>query len=79
MNLKRNCVICGKRLLIKVDKKKKYAGGHYFGKMKVPIGKGKYIKVGNSNILGKRTKIVRWDGKEEEFEYWECDKCFSAE
>ena len=47
--------------------------------MKVPIGKGKYVKVGNSNILGKSTKIVEWNGKEKEFEYWECDKCFSEE
>lgn len=56
-----------------------YTGGHYFGKMKVPIGKGRWKKVGATTILKpiqKMTDIVEWSGKEKEVEYWECDKCY---
>lgn len=31
--LKRNCVICGKKLIISVYKDRKYKGGEYFGKV----------------------------------------------
>ena len=31
--MKRSCVVCGKKLEIKVFKDRKYTGGHYFGKI----------------------------------------------
>jgi len=81
-NLKRRCVVCGKRLNIKLNRDRTYAGGQYFGKMKIPIGKGKWKKVGISAILKpiqERTNVVKWTGKEREVEYWECNKCYKEE
>lgn len=78
--LKRKCVVCGRILKILInDRMGYYTGGHYFGKMKIPIGKGKWKKIGTSTILKsiqKITDIVEWSGKEKEVEYWECDKCY---
>ncbi|MCK5624890.1 hypothetical protein KAI04_03545 [Candidatus Pacearchaeota archaeon] len=53
--IKRDCVICGENLKIKLNKDKTYVGANYFGKMKFPIGKGRYIKVGKTNLLGKKS------------------------
>lgn len=78
-SLVRRCSVCGEKMKIKLNKDKTYFGGNYFGKMKVPIGKGEWKKVGTSTILKsiqKRTDVVKWTGKEKEVEYWECNKCY---
>jgi hypothetical protein len=73
----RKCVVCGKNIKIRIlNKKGNYDGGHYFGKMKIPVGKGKYKKVGTTKLLKKKVNVVNWTGKEKEVEYWECNKCY---
>jgi len=37
--LDRHCVVCGKKIVIKVYPSKKYQGGHYFGKVDLENGK----------------------------------------
>lgn len=74
--LYRKCTVCGKRIRVKVYPDRHYTGGHYFNKLKIPMGKGEYKKVGKSNILGKKVNVVKWTGKEKEIEYWECNTCY---
>ena len=76
--INRKCIVCGKDLEIMVDKDGTYHGGHYFGKLNLPVGKGKNKIVGESDIFGerKKVKLFEWTGKTEEIEYWECDNCF---
>ena len=65
------CVVCGKR-----------KGKYYFGKMMLPVGKGKWIKVGETDVLKpiqEKTDIMKWTGKKKGFEYWECKRCFHEE
>lgn len=73
--LKRKCVICGKKLKIVIkDDKGHYSGGHYFGRMKLYSkhrSTGKYTKLGDMKV-----GIVEGIGKPKEFEYWECDECY---
>jgi hypothetical protein len=78
-NIKRRCVVCGKKLTIKLNDNRTYIGGQFFGKIKIPTGKAKWKKVGTSTILKpiqKRTDIVKWIGKEKTVEYWECNNCY---
>jgi len=77
--MKRDCSVCGKELDINLRKDKSYFGGNYFGKVEIPFGKGKYIKTGKTKINKKIIDVVKWDGKEKEIEYWECDKCFKED
>lgn len=72
----RRCSVCGKKLVIKlVDKKT--VGGHYFGTIKLPVGKGEYKKTGHDKTLN--VDVVKWTGKKKEMEYWECKKCFKED
>ncbi len=64
--LKRTCAVCGKEIKVIIYKDRSYRGGHYFGKMEIPIRKGKYKKV----------DVVDWTGEKKEVEYWECSKCY---
>jgi len=75
MEIKRNCVMCGKSLMIHINENGTYNKGYYFGKIKVPVGEGKYIKVGTTKLFGKIIDVVKWNGKEKKVEYWECNKC----
>lgn len=72
----RRCAVCKKKLIIKVYPDKHYKGGHFFGKPKIPIGKGKYEKVGVWKFMGKECSIVTWTGREKKIEMWECDECY---
>lgn len=73
----RECVICGKKIKINVDDKRHYDNGHYFGKIKLPIdGTGEWKKVGTTKFFDKEYDVVDWTGEEEEYEHWECSKCF---
>src|SRR3989338_6964287 len=77
MKIVRKCVVCGKKIKIKVDSERKYSGGHYFGKLKVPVkGTGEWKKVGKTKIGRISCEVVDWTGKEKEVEYWECNSCF---
>ena len=73
--MKRNCLVCGARINVALHKRK-YCGGHYFGRFKIPLKPGKYKKVGTTKIGKSKVDVVNWIGKEKEMEYWECDKCF---
>jgi hypothetical protein len=73
----RTCTVCGKKIRLKLYQDGHYKNGHYFGTLKVSIGKGEYKKVGNKTKVGKeKVDVVKWTGKEKEVEYWECDECF---
>jgi len=79
MKLIRNCIICGKRLNINLAKDRKVPRHfYYFGKMKLPVGKGRWKKVGKSTVLSPaidKITVAKWTGKEKEIEYWECNRC----
>jgi len=72
----RKCLVCGKRLKIAVGADHSYTGGHYFGVMELPVGKGKYIELGERKICGRKLEVVKWTGKHKKVEYWECEKCY---
>ena len=79
-NIRRSCVVCGKKMKIHVKPSGYYSPGHYFGVTKVPIkGTGKYVRTGTAKF-GKRTVgITKWTGKNKDVEYWECEKCYLDE
>lgn len=72
----RKCLVCGNKIKIKLDEKRHYDNGHYFGKMELPVGKGEYKKIGTSKIFGKKIDVAEWTGKKEKVEYWECNECY---
>ena len=72
----RKCLVCGKLLRIKLYPDRHYRGGHFFNKLKVPIGGGEYKQTGTFKFGRRKFKVVKWTGKEKEVEYWECEKCY---
>lgn len=74
--INRRCAVCGKKLIITSYLDGHYKGGHYFNKMKIPVGKGEYKKVGTTKLGKEKINVVKWTGKEIEREYWECESCF---
>lgn len=80
MKLVRNCLVCNKKLHISLTKDRKIPKRfYYFGKTKLPVGKGIWKKIGKSTALRPfidKVTIARWTGKEKEIEYWECGRCF---
>jgi hypothetical protein len=73
----RKCLVCGKKILARVDRKGNYDNGHYFGKLKLPVkGTGKWENKGSMKIGKIKAGVVHWTGKEKEHEYWECNACF---
>ena len=73
--MKRKCSVCGKTISITLHGRK-YNNGNYFGKIKLPVGKGENKKVGVYKPGKHEFNIVKWTGKYKELEYWECNKCF---
>jgi hypothetical protein len=73
----RTCVVCGKKIEIKLGAGGKYDNGYYFGVIDVPVGKGEWKKIGTSKLLGGKHNVVKWTGKKKKVEYWECNKCFN--
>lgn len=72
----RKCLICGKRIQIKIFKGGQYFPHHYFGKPSFAIkGTGQYVKSGTFTFLGKKHDVVKWTGKSKKVEYWECERC----
>ena len=75
--IERKCVVCGRKIIIRLKERGKYTGGHFFGKISIPIdGTGKYKTAGSMMLAGEKVKVVKWTGKEKKIEYWECGKCF---
>jgi len=58
----KKCSICGKKLIIRVYPDGRYEGGHYFG-----------------SLLEAAKELELYDPSypDEDYEYWECDECFS--
>ncbi|MGA1820094.1 MAG: hypothetical protein ACMUHU_03695 [Thermoplasmatota archaeon] len=77
--IERKCIVCGKKLSIQLKDNGEYSGGHYFGKIEIPVGPGEYRKVGRSKLLDMDFGVVEWTGEYLEEEYWECDACFHDE
>ena len=75
--LQRDCRVCGKELNITVYQDHSYEGGHYFGRVKIPIGEGENVKVDTLKLGENEYDVVEWTGEHEEFEYWECDDCYN--
>jgi len=75
--MERQCGVCGKNLSIILKEDGSYSGGYYFGKIKLPTGKGEYINMGKKKILDSEFEVVKWTGEHKEIEYWECDKCYN--
>lgn len=75
--LKRKCLICGKKLKIIIKIKGRYTGGHYFGKLEIPDIENwkpkviRYTKIGKTKI-----GVVEDPPVKEIVENWECNKCF---
>ena len=75
--IKRDCVVCGKKLTIKVEDSGKYSGGYYFGEVDAPIeGTGEWKQIKEKF---ERMGIVEWTGKNKKVECWECEKCFNED
>ena len=72
--IKRDCTECGKTIKITIYEDDMYEGGHYFGEFSVPDedSEREYEKTGE----WEGHDVVKWTGKEESHEYWECDDCY---
>lgn len=77
--VKTKCIVCGKELEITLFENGEYSGGHYFGKMELPVGEGENRILGKKDIGGMEVEVFEWTGDHEEMEYWECDDCFNEE
>ena len=73
--MKRKCSLCGKSISVTLVNRR-YYNGHYFGKVKIPVGKGKNKKVGTVKFGKHKYDVVKWTGKHNKFEYWECNECY---
>lgn len=74
--IRRKCAVCGKNISIVLYKDGHYRNGYYYGKLKIPIGKGEHKKVGTTKLGREKVDVVKWTGKEKEAEYWECNSCY---
>ena len=74
--LKRKCLVCGKPFSTTIQENGKYSNGHYFGKLSIPIEKGKYQKTGKFKFGKLKGSAVKWTGNEKKVDYWECHSCF---
>ena len=75
----RKCIICGRNLRIKLHENGEYTGGHFFGKIRIPVGDGENRSLGKHKVLDIEMEVVEWTGDHEEMEYWECEGCFNDE
>lgn len=73
--INRKCLVCGKAMRIKFDRKGHYSRGHYFGEFELPVGKGEWKETGSAKIGKSKYPVVKWTGKKK-VEYWECNECF---
>lgn len=72
--IQRDCLVCGTTIEVTVTEDGTYDGGHYFGEVTVPVDgtDGEYEKIAERD----GHDVVQWTGKEETYEYWECEDCF---
>lgn len=73
----RKCLVCDKKLKIKLNKDKTYTGGHYFGKLVIPDTKNWKMKVIRKIKIGDmKIDIVNDLPIKKRIEYWECNRCY---
>jgi len=77
--IERECLVCGKRLKIRLKDNGEYRGGHYFGILKIPTGDGEHKKIKRTKIGDMEVDVVEWTGEHQKIEYWECDDCYQEE
>lgn len=80
--IKRQCAVCGRKILIKVFPNGKHTGGNYFGKIPLCTEKEfeKALKAGTTKERFGKTIIgvLKKDPKPYAHkEYWECNKCYN--
>src|SRR3989344_7899862 len=75
--IRRNCTVCNRLINITLYPDGHYKNGHYYNKIKIPIGRGEYKKVRTTKLFGKKYDVVKWTGKKKEVEYWECNSCYN--
>ena len=79
--IKKQCSVCGKKILVNIYSKDNYTGGNYFGKIPLCTNQefNKALKAGTKKErLGKTViEILNKDPiPYKHAEYWECDKCY---
>jgi hypothetical protein len=75
--LKRSCLVCGKKLIIKLNKDGTYTNGYYFGKLDVHDTKNwKMEVIRQVKIGGVKMNVVNDPPIKKRIEYWECSKCY---
>jgi hypothetical protein len=79
--IKRQCAICGAKILVQVFKNGKYSGGNYFGKIPFYTNKAQAeaLKAGTTKERWGKTEItiLKKDPIPYKYEeYWECNKCY---
>jgi len=72
----KSCIVCGRKLKIKLYEDGSYRNGQYFGVLKVPVGRGKDRKIGAARLGNMKCDVFEWTGRKMKAEYWECDECF---
>jgi hypothetical protein len=72
----RKCLVCGKKLKIKLYEGGSYKGGEYFGKLR-PALKIAKKPLKYTTILGRRCPVTRVLKYGKEVEYWECKNCYN--
>ena len=79
-NLKRRCLVCGKKIIIELNSDGAYSGGCYFGKLDVPDTKNwKRRVIGRSKIGNMDVKVVNSPPVKKIIEHWECKDCSIAD
>lgn len=79
--MKKQCVVCGKNILIKLFPNGNYTGGNYFGKIPLCTNRelNKVLEAGTTRERWGKTviEVLKKDPKPYEYvEYWECPKCY---
>ncbi len=80
--LKRQCAICGKKILMKVFSNDNYTGGNYFGKIPLYTDEEfeKARRAGTTKERWGKTvvEVLKKDPRPySHAEYWECDECYA--
>ena len=76
--IERICAVCGKKLNIISYENHSYEGGHYFGKIEIPVDWNSYKIIDDNYEIypGWKVPIFEWTCECAEEEYWECDDCY---
>ena len=79
--IKRQCAICGKKILVKIYDKNRYTGGHYLGKIPLctdaEFEKASKAGTTKEHVDKVAIEVLKKDPKPYKYgEYWECPKCY---